>query len=93
MLVTIQAIRSGRVAEAASGNDLLFVFPLPVGANVRLGHVLHLDPFVRDRPQLVEGPGVEAFSIVLRSHDIHDLRMSMRHGGSRTPTGERVRGT
>ena len=94
MEATVQAIRGeGRSCEARSRNDLLFVFAVPKGADLRIGHVLEINPAMLDAPQIAKnrttGQNIE---IELTKDNVHDLRLPAGHGTSRFPSKERLGG-
>ena len=94
MEATVQSIRAeGRSCEARSQNDLLFVFALPEGADLRIGHVLEIDPAIVNAPQIAKnrttGQNIE---IELTEDNVHDLRLPASHGTSRFPSKERLGG-
>jgi len=94
MLATVQALRvGGQSCEARSGNDILFVFPVPSGANLHLGDVIELNPFALNQPQIARNVTTEqSIQILLSDNNVHDLRLSSAHGTSRTPSSQRLRG-
>jgi hypothetical protein len=90
----VQSIRaSGTFCEARSDNDILFVFPMPPGADIRLGHLLELDPTKINSSQTIRNVTTgQEFSVVLKDNDVHDLRLPMAHGSSRFPSKDRLGG-
>jgi hypothetical protein len=94
MLATVQALRvGGQSCEARSGNDILFVFAVPPDTDLRLSHVLELDPSALNQPQLVRNVTTgQSFKVVLKDNDVHDLRVPSSHGTNRTPSPERLGG-
>lgn len=80
-----------RVCSARLPNDILVVFTEPPGVTVRVGDRvrfvdLDLDALVR----VVNVTQGHEFMIHLAAHDVHDLRLVPGHGGSRTPTRDRL---
>jgi hypothetical protein len=94
MRAKVESIRAkGSSCEARSDNDLLFVFLIPAGEDIRLGHLLELDANVIDAPQLARNISTgKELPIVLKHNDVHDLRLPMAHGTSRFPSKERLGG-
>ena len=94
MLVTVQAlIAEGTSCSARSENDILFVFPVPSGGALRLGHVIELDPLSLNEPQVARNLTTQQqFNIVLKDNNVHDLRLPSGHGTNRTPSRERLCG-
>lgn len=81
------------VCEARTDNNLLLVFVIPDGVSVRLSDRLKLGPLQLD--SLVQVQNVtqkQSFSVYLQSGNVHDLDIPARHGGSRTPSPERLDG-
>jgi hypothetical protein len=94
MRAKVQAlIAEGRVCEARSENDILFVFPISSGCVLRLGHEIELDPLTLNIPQVARNLTTQQeLSITLKDNNVHDLRLPSGHGTSRTPCQERLRG-
>lgn len=94
MTAKVQSISAnGSLCEARSDNDLLFVFPIPAGADIRLGHLLELDANLFDAPQIVRNISTgKELKIVLKRNNVPDLRLPMAHGTSRFPSKERLGG-
>ncbi len=94
MRVKVESIKAnGSSCEARSNNDLLFAFPIPAGADIRLGHLLELDASIIDAPQVVRNISTgKELKIVLKHNNVHDLRLPMAHGTSRFPSKKRLGG-
>jgi hypothetical protein len=94
MRAKVESIRAnGRSCEARSDNGILFVFAMPAGADIRLGHLLELDTNVIDAPQIVRNISTgQDLKIVLERDNIHDLQLPLAHGTSRFPSKERLGG-
>ena len=91
MIVRVQALRAGGACEALSVNGILFVFAVPAGAIIRLGHEIELDPLLRDRPQSARNVSTgQEFSLLLRDNNIHDIRLPSGCGTRRTPSEARL---
>jgi len=94
MLAKVQAIiAEGTTCEARSENDILFVFSIPSGSSLRLGHVVELDPLTLNVPQIARNLTTQKdMEISLNDNNVHDLRLPSGHGTTRTPSVERLRG-
>jgi hypothetical protein len=86
-------ITRDRFCEARLPNEILVVFPEPTDHPIHLGDRLRFQNLRLDAQVRVENltQRVE-FVIHLKANDVHDLRLPVRHGGSRTPTLERLHG-
>jgi hypothetical protein len=94
-MIPIPALKTeGIYCDAASENEILFVFRPPSLEAVHIGDVVELDPSILEKPQTVlnitEGT---TFATELRKCDIHDLRLPGSHGSSRFPSPERFNAT
>jgi len=89
MKATIQRLRSG-YCEAKTTTDILVVFTPPTSLKLQLGDVLDVDLLKLDSPQSIQidSSGC-SFEVVIKSINVHDLRMYGGHGTSRTPSIER----
>ena len=94
MLATVQALRaSGQSCEARSANAILFVFPIPPSADLRIGHTIELDPELLNQRQVAFNVSTQmAIEILLSDNNVHDLRLPFSHGISGLPSAERLRG-
>ena len=80
--------------DAASENEILFVFGPPNLEAVRVGDVVELDPHVLEEPQTVLNITTSTqFTTELRKQNIHDLRLPASHSSSRFPSPERFKAT
>lgn len=84
-------ITSERSCQVRTENDILVVFPEPVG------HTLHVGDRLRFHNLSLVAPGrVDnltrggSFEIRVHLHDIHDLRLLVNHSGSRAPSAKRL---
>ena len=91
MEAEIVGITRERSCRVRLSNDILVVFPEPPGHVLQIGDRLRLEELSLDSQIGVrnETQG-RAFTIYLASTDVHDLRLPNAHGGSRTPTTERL---
>jgi len=84
-------ITTERSCHVRTGNDILVVFPEPAGYKLHLGDRLHfhnLDLDVRARVENLTRGGT--FEVQVSARDVHDLRLPVKHGGSRTPSSKRL---
>ena len=73
--------------DAKTATDILVVFRPPASPALRLGDVLDVDLFQLDREQTIHNVSHGfSFPAVIKSNDIHDLRMPGGHGTSRFPS-------
>jgi hypothetical protein len=79
----------GRVCEARTENRLLVVFTCPVRPTLQVGDTLVFGELAIDRDIAVRDPQGTEFMI---RAEIHDLRLPIGHGTSRTPSEARLRG-
>ena len=94
MEAEVVSITKERSCRARLGNDVLVVFPEasehPVNLSDKLRFVdLALDADVHVL-NLTTG---DSFVVHIAANDVHDLRLPAQHGGSRTPSQERLRGS
>ena len=93
MLAKVQGIiAEGTTCEVRSENDILFVFSIPSGSILRVGHVVELDPLSLNAPQVARNLTTnQVLTIILMDNNVHDLRLPSSHGTTRTPSEERLR--
>ena len=91
MTAEIVRITLERSCSVRLPNDILVVFAEPAGHVLQVGDRLCFAELRLDSKigVLNETQG-QAFTIHLASNNVHDLRLPIRHGGSRTPTPERL---
>ena len=87
----VVAMSRERACSARLANDILVVFPEPPGATLGVGDRLRfldlrLDALVR----VLNLTKDQEFLVHIAAHDTHDLRVPVDHGGSRTPSRERL---
>jgi hypothetical protein len=81
------------VCEARTENEILLVFSEPDGIDLRPGDQLDLGPLALNDPVPARKVHTgQDFEITLRPENVHDLRLPMQHGVSRTPSPERLSG-
>lgn len=86
-------ITQERSCSARLPNEILVVFSEPPGEVLRVGDRLRiLDLRLDAEVQIVNVTQDRRFAIHVASNNVHDLRLQARHGGSRTPTLERLLG-
>lgn len=89
-VVSITRERSCRVQLE---NDILAVFPEVVGHPMHLHDKLRFLDLALDATVRVENLTTGgSFSVYIAANDVHDLRLPVKHGSSRTPTPERLHG-
>jgi len=72
--------------EALTANEILFVFSLPKPIFLKLGDILEIDQFGLDNPQTIKNlTSGHDFQVVIKSNNVHDLRLPGGHGTSRFP--------
>ncbi len=93
MRATVLKLTANRMCEARTENDILFVFPAPAGTRVQPADELELgSPVLVGALHVVNLTRGGAFDSTIEQGDIHDLRLPVRHGSTRTPTIERLNG-
>ncbi len=79
--------------EATTSNEILIVFNRSDEGVVSLGDQLEIDLETLDAPQNIQNlTSGKVISQLIRKMDVHDLRLPMRHGGSRFPSVQRRSG-
>jgi hypothetical protein len=74
--------------DATSRNDILFAFR-PPASGLHIGDVIEFDPHIQDAPQTaLNATTGAAFTLEIRSNDVHDIRLPAFHGSLRTPSRE-----
>jgi hypothetical protein len=93
MELTVNRINRGlRYCDAQTGNEILVVFPLPETPRMQPGDTLIIPNFRMDAEVTVlHQPTNESSRVLIRANDVHDLRLPIQHGSSRTPSPERIR--
>jgi hypothetical protein len=91
MHATVQKLNpSLPYCDAKTATDILVVFRPPASPSLHVGDVLDVDLFQLDCEQTIHNLSRGfSFPAVIKSNNIHDLRLSGGHGTSRTPTAER----
>jgi hypothetical protein len=90
----VVSITKERSCRAQLGNEVLVVFPEasahPVSLSDKLRFIdLALDAEVR----VLNITTGDSFVVHIAANNIHDLRLPAQHGGSRTPSLERLLGS
>ena len=84
-------ITADRACHALLPNEILVVFSEPAGHALRLRDQLRFDDLALDSTVRVTNLTRNTqFEVFIASNNVHDARIPMRHGGSRTPTPERL---
>ena len=90
----IVSITQERSCHAQLPNDILIVFPEPIGHTLKLGDELCFDELVFDIDVSVWNLSQDTdFKVFVAASNIHDLRIAPKHGESRTPTRNRLYGS
>jgi len=77
--------------SAQTRNEILVVFPLPEDHGIGLGDKLIIREFQTDAEvSICHNANKRAFRVYIRSDNVHDLRLPVHHGVSRTPSPERI---
>jgi hypothetical protein len=80
-------------ANAFTENDILVVFHGDTVRSLRIGHDVEVDLEKLDAEQVVKNLTTGySFSIVIKSNDVHDLRILVKHGSSKFASFERRKG-
>ena len=80
-----------RACSARLPNDILVVYQAPANWDVALGDKLTFESLELDAESRVTNRFRGATCTVrVKANDVHDLRLPMRHGVSRTPSKERL---
>ena len=88
----VVSITRERSCRAQLGNEILVIFQEPVAHPLQLGDRLRfIDLRLDSDVQVVNLTNAQEFSIHIAGRDVHDLRLPVSHGNSRTPTMERLR--
>lgn len=94
MKATVQAHNAAGSYSVRTENDILLVFTVKGPEFLAVGEAIELDlPRVLASQQIVRVKDNRTIDIHLNPTDIHDLQIPARHGTSRTPSSERMRGT
>ena len=76
--------------EAKTQNDILVVFSCP--DKFKLNDEVEFIDFVLDgEVELINHTNGKSSLVVIKSNNVHDLRLPMSHGTSRTPSLERLK--
>jgi hypothetical protein len=92
MTAEIILITKERFCSARLPNGILVVFREPVGQVLRLGDRLRFDDLrMESHVAVVNETQGRAFTIHVAAEDVHEVRLPVKHGVSRTPTPERLK--
>jgi hypothetical protein len=87
----ITSITKERSCSIKLPNDILVVLQEPTGQSLALGDMLLFHGLNLDTNVSVTNLSQETeFTIYVAANKVHDLRLPMKHGSSRTPTLERM---
>ena len=91
MNAEVVRISQERSCSAHLANDILVVFAEPSGQTLRVGdHLRFSDLRLDAQVEVVNVTQGRQFTIHVAGSNVHDLRLPARHGGSRTPSPERL---
>jgi hypothetical protein len=87
----ITSITKERSCSVNLPNDILVVLQEPTGQCLELGDMLLFGGLHLNANVSVKNLSQETeFTIYVAANKVHDLRLPMKHGSSRTPTLERM---
>jgi hypothetical protein len=92
--VVVQVMAAG-ACEVVMANNIAVAFVPPDGASCKLNDCIRFSGLLNEEgaPVLVENLTRQwSAQVVIRHNDVHDLRLPCRHGGTRTPSKERLSG-
>lgn len=90
-LTVIKLNKQLQSCSAQTQNEILVVFPLPEKHGIGLGDKLIINEFRMDAEVSIFHHAIKReFRVFIRSENVHDLRLPTHHGGSRTPSLERI---
>src|SRR6185437_12479195 len=73
--------------EAETGNGILIVFGYPTDQGISLSDELDFDLENLDHEQIVKNLTTGgSVHLSVKNNNVHDLRLPMKHGGSRFPS-------
>jgi predicted CoA-binding protein len=76
--------------DAKTANDILVVFRPPLEARPHVGDILEVDLMALAQEQTIRNETQDQqYKTVIKSIDLHDLRLPASHGSSRFPSIER----
>lgn len=79
--------------ERCHRDDILVVFQGGTVRSLGIGHDVEINLEKLDAEQVVQNLTTgDSFSIVIKSNDVHDLRIPVKHGSSMFPSLERRKG-
>ena len=88
----VVSITQERSCRAQLGNEVLVVFPEDSAHLVSLGDKLRFIDLALDADvRVLNVTTGDSFVVHIAANNVHDLRLHAQHGGSRTPSPERLR--
>lgn len=94
MKATVQARNAHGNYSARTENNILLVFTVDGPESLQPGDIIELDlPNLLSSQQVIRSRDQCTLRIRIKEDDIHDLELPGKHGGSRTPSAERMRRT
>ena len=94
MKAIVQARNAHGMYSARTENEILVVFSVVGPDSLKLNDEIELDLVdLLSTQKVVRVGDQQSIAISVKANDIHDLRLPVKHGGSRFPSPERMRGT
>lgn len=91
MEAEVVSITKERSCRAQLANDILVVFQEVPGRELELGDRLRfIDLRLDAEVRVIRLADSSEFTAYIAANDVHDLRLPMKHGTSRTPSEERL---
>ena len=92
MRATVILISHERMCSARTDNQILFVFALPTDTTIHLSDELNItNPSLDDVLRITNVTCGTSFDVKIAPNNVHDLRLPMAHGTSRTPSMARLK--
>lgn len=86
-------LASNTTFSAKTNKDILFVFSIDRPVDLKLGDIVELDLVnILSIRNLLNTRTGESISIRIADNNVHDLTLPASHGGSRTPSKQRLAG-
>jgi len=87
----VTQINAHRSCSVKLRNDILVVFAEPKGSSLQIGDELELQGNILGGACSIKNVSqANTFSVQIERRNLHDLRLPMDHGSSRTPSEERL---
>lgn len=90
-LTVIKFNKDNLSCSAKTSNDILIVFKIPENLVVTIGDKIQIFDFkMESMNTLTHQASNTEFELMINANDVHDLRLPVTHGRSRTPSKERL---